>query len=408
MGDLDNKRIVLGLSGGIACYKSAELLRRLQDQGGVADVVMTDAATHFITPTTFQALSGRPVYTSAWDTRIPNSMAHINLTRDADAVLIAPASADLIAKLANGLADDLLTTLCLARGGCPLLVAPAMNREMWEHPATQRNIRQLAADGVVILGPGSGDQACGEVGDGRMLEPHELLAELIAFFQPKVLTGRRVLITAGPTTERIDPVRVISNRSSGKTGYAIARAAREAGAFVTLVSGPTALNTPHGVQRINVESARQMHDAVMAHAAAADIFIAVAAVADWHVANASDHKLKKIEGQAVSGPPVLEFAPNPDILADVAQMPNGPWCVGFAAETENLHEYAAAKRRRKGVPLLVGNLAQEAMDADTTTFILFDDAGAHPLPRLPKTDAARKLIQAIAHRSPQHSPAAAR
>lgn len=401
MGDLDNKRIVLGLSGGIACYKSAELLRRLQDQGGVADVVMTDAATHFITPTTFQALSGRPVYTSAWDARVPNSMAHINLTRDADAVLIAPASADLMAKLANGLADDLLTTLCLARGACPLLVAPAMNREMWEHSATQRNILQLAADGVVILGPGSGDQACGEVGDGRMLEPHELLAELIAFFQPKVLAGRRVLITAGPTTERIDPVRVISNRSSGKTGYAIARAAREAGAMVTLVSGPTALATPYGVQRINVESARDMHDAVMAHACAADIFIAVAAVADWYVANASEHKLKKVEGQAVSGPPSLQFSPNPDILADVAHMPNGPWCVGFAAETENLHEYAAAKRQRKGVPLLVGNLAQEAMDADHTTFILFDEAGAHPLPRMHKADAARKLVQAIAQRCPQ-------
>lgn len=398
MGDLDNKRIVLGLSGGIACYKTAELLRRLQDQGGVADVVMTEAATHFITQTTFQALSGRPVYTSAWDARMPNSMAHINLTRDADAILIAPASADLIAKLANGLADDLLTTLCLARGACPLLVAPAMNREMWEHPATQRNVRQLAADGVVILGPGSGEQACGEVGDGRMLEPHQLLSKLTAFFQPKVLEGRHVLITAGPTAERIDPVRVISNRSSGKTGYAIAQAAREAGAQVTLVSGPTSLASPYGVSRISVESARQMHDAVMQQTRTADIFIAVAAVADWHVANASDHKLKKVEGQAVSGPPHIEFAPNPDILADVAALPNGPWCVGFAAETENLHEYATAKRRRKGVPLLVGNLAQEAMEADTTTFILFDDEGAQPLPRLPKLQAARQLVQAIAQR----------
>lgn len=401
MGDLDNKRIVLGLSGGIACYKTAELLRRLQDQGGVADVVMTDAATHFITPTTFQALSGRPVYTSAWDARIPNSMAHINLTRGADAILIAPASADLIAKLVHGLADDLLTTLCLARGACPLLVAPAMNREMWEHPATQRNVRQLALDGVIVLGPGSGDQACGETGDGRMLEPHQLLSELIAFFQPKVLAGRHVLITAGPTHERIDPVRVISNRSSGKTGYALAQAAREAGARVTLVSGPTALPCPWGVERINVESARQMHSAVMQHTGLADIFIAVAAVADWHVANASDQKIKKVEGQASSGPPPLQFAPNPDILAHVAALPDGPWCVGFAAETENLHEYAAAKRRRKGIPLLVGNLAQDAMDADTTTFILFDDDGAHPQPRLLKLHAARALIQAIAQRAPQ-------
>ncbi|MGE4124179.1 MAG: bifunctional phosphopantothenoylcysteine decarboxylase/phosphopantothenate--cysteine ligase CoaBC [Pusillimonas sp.] len=398
MGDLDNKRIVLGLSGGIACYKTAELLRRLQDQGGVADVVMTDAATHFMTPTTFQALSGRPVYTSAWDTRIPNSMAHINLTRGADAILIAPASADLIAKLVHGLADDLLTTLCLARGACPLLVAPAMNREMWEHPATQRNIRQLADDGVIILGPGCGDQACGETGDGRMLEPHQLLAELVAFFQPKVLAGRHVLITAGPTAERIDPVRVISNRSSGKTGYALAQAAREAGATVTLVSGPTALPCPWGVERINIESARQMHAAVMQHTGQADIFIAVAAVADWHVANAADHKIKKVEGQASSGPPALQFAPNPDILAEVAALPDGPWCVGFAAETENLHEYAAAKRRRKGIPLLVGNLAQDAMDGDTTTFILFDDNGAHPQPKLHKLQAARALIQAIAQR----------
>ena len=403
MGDLENKRIVLGLSGGIACYKAAELLRRLLDHGGMADVVMTEAATHFITATTFQALSGRPVYTSAWDNRMPNSMAHINLTRGADAILVAPASADLIAKLANGMADDLLTTLCLARGTCPLLVAPAMNREMWEHPATRRNIRQLQEDGVIILGPGCGDQACGETGDGRMLEPHQLLADLIAFFQPKVLAGRHVLVTAGPTTERIDPVRVISNRSSGKTGYALAQAAREAGALVTLVSGPTALPCPWGVNRIPVESAREMHAAVMAHAGSADIFIAVAAVADWHVANAADHKIKKVEGQASAGPPALQFAPNPDILANVASLPNGPWCVGFAAETENLHEYAQAKRLRKGVPLLVGNLAQESMEADTTTFVLFDDQGIHPQPALHKLQAARALIHAIALRAPEHS-----
>ena len=400
MGDLDNKRIVLGLSGGIACYKTAELLRRLQDHGGAADVVMTDAATHFITTTTFQALSGRPVYTNAWDTRMPNSMAHINLTRGADAILVAPASADLIAKLAHGMADDLLTTLCLARGACPLLVAPAMNREMWEHPATQRNIKQLMQDGVVVLGPGCGDQACGETGDGRMLEPNQLLTELIAFFQPKVLAGRHVLLTAGPTAERIDPIRVISNRSSGKTGYALAQAAREAGAKVTLVSGPTALPCPWGVERIDVESAREMHAAVMQRASQADVFIAVAAVADWHVANTSEHKIKKVEGQAVSAPPPIVFAPNPDILAEVAALPKGPWCVGFAAETENLHEYAAAKRRRKGIPLLVGNLAQEAMDADSTTFILFDDTGAYPQPRQHKRQAARSLIQAIAQRLP--------
>ena len=395
MSDLDQKRIVLGLTGGIACYKSAELLRRMQDHGARIDVVMTEAAGHFITPTTMQALSGRPVFTDAWDTRMPNSMAHINLSRDADAIVIAPASADAMARLANGLANDLLSTLCLARGDCPLLLAPAMNREMWEHPATQRNLRQLRDDGVHILGPGHGDQACGETGDGRMLEPHEILAEVIAFFQPKVLAGKRVLITAGPTVERIDPVRVISNRSSGKTGYALARAAFEAGADVLLVSGPTALPTPYGVKRIDVESARQMHEAVMTQAKRSDIFISVAAVADWHVVNASDDKLKKSPDNA---PPTLEFAPNPDILAEVAGLADGPWCVGFAAETSNLHEYAQSKRERKGVPLLVGNLAQHVMHVDETTLVLFDEKGAHPLPTLSKHDAARELVRVIAKR----------
>lgn len=395
MLDLDQKRIVLGLTGGIACYKSAELLRRMQDHGARIDVVMTEAATHFITPTTMQALSGRPVFIDAWDTRMSNSMAHINLSRDADAILIAPASADAMARLAHGLANDLLSTLCLARGACPLLLAPAMNREMWEHPATQRNLRQLREDGVHILGPGHGDQACGETGDGRMLEPHEILAETIAFFQPKVLAGKRLLITAGPTMERIDPVRVISNRSSGKTGYALAQAAFEAGAEVLLVSGPTALPTPYGVKRIDVESARQMHQAVMSQAARADIFISVAAVADWHVVNASDDKLKKSPDNA---PPTLEFAPNPDILADVARLPNGPWCVGFAAETSNLREHAQSKRERKGVPLLVGNLAQNVMDVDDTTLVLFDDRGAHALPTLSKREAAQELVRVIAQR----------
>ena len=400
MPDLDQQRFVLGLTGGIACYKSAELLRRMQDHGATVDVVMTEAASHFITATTMQALSGRPVYTEAWDSRVPNSMAHINLTRDARAVLIAPASADFLSKLANGLADDLLSTLCLARGGCPLLVAPAMNREMWEHPATQRNVRQLRLDGVHILGPGSGEQACGEVGDGRMLEPDQLLREIIAFVQPKPLAGRRVLITAGPTSEKIDPVRVITNRSSGKTGYAVAQAAREAGAEVILVSGPTALPAPYGVSRIDVESAAQMHAAVMGNLRDTDIFIAVAAVADWHVVNASDNKLKKT---AANQPPELEFAANPDILAEVARMPHGPWCVGFAAETENLLENAQAKRQRKNVPLLVGNLAQESMGGDTTAFVLFDDKGVEELPKLSKTEAARRLITAIASRLPRQA-----
>lgn len=398
MLELANKRIVLGLTGGIACYKVAEFVRRATEQGAVIDVVMTEAATHFITPVTMQALSGRPVYLDPWDAREPNNMAHINLTRGADAILIAPASTDFMAKLAHGLADDLLSTLCVARGNCPLLVTPAMNREMWLNAATQRNVTLLRGDGVQILGPAEGEQACGETGSGRMIEPDQILAELIAFFQPKVLAGRRVLITAGPTSERIDPVRVITNRSSGKTGYAIARAAREAGADVLLVSGPTALPCPWGVTRIQVESAMQMHDAVMQHAAASDIFISVAAVADWHVTNAGDQKFKKTEsGDA----PQLEFAPNPDILATVAAMPNGPWCVGFAAETENLDEHAQAKRRRKGVPLLVGNLAQDVMDADVTEIVLYDERGRNALSPQPKLQAARALIAAIAQRSPR-------
>lgn len=397
MAELAQKRIVLGLTGGIACYKMAEFLRRAQELGAVVDVVMTEAAAQFITPLTMQALSGRPVYLNTWDNRVPNNMAHINLTRGADAILIAPASTDFMAKLAHGLADDLLSTLCVAKGNCPLLVAPAMNREMWLHPATQRNVAQLQADGAIILGPGEGDQACGEVGSGRMLEPQQLLSELIAFFQPKTLAGKRVLITAGPTSEQIDPVRVITNRSSGKMGYSIAQAAREAGAKVVLISGPTSLDTPYGVERINVDSASNMHAAVMTQAGSADVFISVAAVADWHVVNASASKLKK---NAAGEPPQLSFAPNPDILAEVAQLLSGPWCVGFAAETENLLEYAEAKRRRKGVPLLVGNLAQNAMNADTTELVLFDDAGHETLPELPKIDAARRLISAIALRLP--------
>ncbi|NGM88199.1 bifunctional phosphopantothenoylcysteine decarboxylase/phosphopantothenate--cysteine ligase CoaBC [Parapusillimonas sp. SGNA-6] len=397
MLELAGKRIVLGLTGGIACYKVAEFVRRAQDQGATIDVVMTEAATHFITPVTMQALSGRPVYVDPWDARVPNNMAHINLTRGADAILIAPASTDFIAKLANGLADDLLSTLCIAKGLCPLLVVPAMNREMWLHPATQRNVARIQADGAALLGPAEGDQACGEVGSGRMIEPDQILAELIAFFQPKRLAGRRVLITAGPTAEPIDPIRVITNRSSGKMGYAIARAAREAGADVILVSGPTALPAPYGVLRVNVQTAAQMHAAVMADAPSADVFISVAAVADWRVVNASASKLKK---QAGGKAPELEFEPNPDILADVARMTSAPWCVGFAAETENLLEYAEAKRQRKGVPLLVGNLAQKAMDADETELVLFDEQGHTALPSLPKLDAARELIRAIATRLP--------
>ncbi|MEI2415009.1 bifunctional phosphopantothenoylcysteine decarboxylase/phosphopantothenate--cysteine ligase CoaBC [Orrella sp. JC864] len=397
MQDFANKRIVLGLTGGIACYKSAELVRRLVEHGAAVDVVMTEAATRFITPVTMQALSGRHVWLDAWDARPANNMAHIDLTRGADAILVAPASADFMAKLAHGMADDLLSTLCLARA-CPLLLAPAMNREMWGNPATQRNAAQLRQDGIVLLGPAAGDQACGEVGDGRMMEPLDLRTELAAYFQPKVLAGRRVLITAGPTCEPIDPVRVLSNRSSGKTGYALARAAREAGAQVTLVSGPTALPAPLGVRRIDVQTARQMHAAVMPLAAQSDLFIAVAAVADWHVSNASGQKVKK--NAHPGGLPALEFAVNPDILAEVAALPGGPWCVGFAAETENLAAHAEDKRRRKGIALLVGNLAQDVMDADDTALVLFDAQGAHPLPPADKLSAARRLVAEIAARLP--------
>lgn len=400
MLELANRRIVLGLTGGIACYKSAELLRRMQDQGAQIDVVMTEAATHFITPTTLQALSGRPIYLDPLDSRVPNSMAHINLTRGADAVLIVPTSADFMAKLAHGLADDLLSTLCVARGEVPLLIAPAMNREMWMHAATQRNAAQLRDDGVSLLGPGQGDQACGETGEGRMLEPHQILEALIGHFQPKLLAGRRVLITGGPTSEPIDPVRVITNRSSGRMAYALARAAQQAGAQVELVSGPTALSTPEGVLRVDVDTAAQMHAAVMGRAPTADIFIAVAAVADWAVAQPSATKLKKHQGQ----PPQLSFIQNPDILADVAALPKGPWCVGFAAETDHLDENAQAKRQRKGVPLMVGNLAQDTMNSDLARLVLYDEAGVHPLDNQPKVQAARALIREIAQRLPVTAP----
>lgn len=397
MPELSGKHIVLGLTGGIACYKSAELLRRLQDAGATVDVVMTEAATGFITTATFQALSGRPVWVDTWDVRAPNRMAHINLARTADAILIAPASTDFMAKLAHGMADDLLSTLCVARGPVPLLIAPAMNHEMWTHPATQRNARQLRQDGITLIGPAEGYQACGETGSGRMMEAAQILQALVAFFQPKVLAGKRVLLTAGPTSEIIDPVRVLTNRSSGRMGYALAQAAAEAGAQVTLVSGPTALPCPDDVTRISVTQAREMHAETLARAPDTDIFIAVAAVADWGIANPSTQKIKKHDDGA---PPVIQFVPNPDILADVAALPSGPWCVGFAAETEHLHEHAQAKRQRKGIPVIVGNLAQQAMEAADTELIIFDQHGAYPLPRQDKLQAARQLISWIAAHLP--------
>jgi phosphopantothenoylcysteine decarboxylase/phosphopantothenate--cysteine ligase len=384
--------LVLGLTGGIAAYKSAELLRLLMKQGCSVQVAMTEAACHFITPTTMQGLSGKPVFTDQWDARAPNSMAHINLSREADAIVIAPASADFIAKLAHGMADDLLSTLCLARN-CPLLIAPAMNREMWESKATQRNIAQLIADGVQVLGPDSGMQACGEEGLGRMLEPEQLVQHITASFQPKLLSGEKVLITAGPTYEAIDAVRGITNSSSGKMGYAIAQAASEAGAEVTLISGPTSLATPLATQRIDVQSAAQMYSAVMQAVADCNIFISVAAVADYRVAQQCVQKIKKSSASLT-----LELVPNPDILAQVANLPNPPYCVGFAAESENLAEYAEKKRREKRLPLLVGNIAQNAIGSDDNELILFDKDGEHPLPRADKLTLARQLIQQIAQR----------
>jgi len=389
--ELQGKRIALGVTGGIAAYKAAELVRLLIKQGASVQVAMSEAATHFVTPVTFQALSGKPVFTDQWDPRVANNMAHIDLSREADALLVAPASADFLAKVAHGLADDLLTTLVLARD-CPLLVAPAMNRQMWENPATQRNVSTLRGDGVAILGPGCGDQACGETGLGRMLEPEEILAELIAHFQPKLLNGRRLLLTAGPTFEAIDPVRGITNLSSGKMGYAIARAAREAGAEVTLVSGPVALPCPPGVTRIDVSSALQMRDAVHSQVADSDVFVAVAAVADYRPASPAGQKIKK-DGSA---PPPIELVLNPDILAEVAALPRPPLCVGFAAESENLPAYAEKKRRAKKIPLIVGNLIQHGFGGDDNTLILFDDDGQHPLAAAPKIELARQLVARIA------------
>ena len=390
MAEIPVKRLLLGVTGGIAAYKSAELVRLLRRNGIEVQVAMTDAACRFVTPMTFQALSGGAVYTDLWEGRTADGMAHIALTRGFDAALIAPASADFLAKLSHGLADDLLSTLCLARA-CPLLVAPAMNREMWENPATRRNIAQLALDGVTILGPSDGAQACGETGMGRMLEPSELADALEASWQPKLLQGKKVLMTAGPTFEAIDPVRGITNASSGKMGYAVALAALNAGAEVILVSGPTCLAPPARAKTFHITSALEMQAAVERNVADCDIFIAVAAVADYRVAHPSVQKIKKDGGM-----PTLELTLNPDILASIASRPDAPFCVGFAAESENLHKHAEAKRIRKKLPLMVGNLAQNAIGRDENELVLFDDNGAHPLPRASKKILARLLIEHIA------------
>ena len=390
VADVSHKRVVLGVTGGIAAYKAAELTRELIREGFEVQVVMTESARGFVTPETFQALSGNPVYTSMWDARIRDNMAHIELSRGKNAIVVAPATADFIAKLAHGLADDLLSALCLARA-CQLVVAPAMNREMWDNPATRRNIDQLIRDGVAILGPASGDQACGEVGMGRMVEAREIADAVAVFVAPKLLRGARVLVTAGPTYEAIDAVRGITNQSSGKMGYAVARAASEAGASVTLISGPTNLSAPAGVERTDVVSARDMFHAVKKHVARADIFISVAAVGDYRVVNPRAQKIKR-NGRNLK----LELEPNPDILAWVASQPRAPFCVGFAAESEKLREHAEAKRLAKKIPLLAANLVQDAIGADDNEVVLLDDHGAHRLARAPKQTIARQLIAHVA------------
>jgi len=380
------KRILLIVTGGVAAYKAGALVRLLVKSGADVRVVLTSAGSRFITAVTLQALSGNPVFTDLWDDRVADNMAHIELSRDRDLILVAPATADFIAKLVHGGADDLASTLCLARD-CPLYVAPAMNRQMWDHPATRRNIDLLRADGAVVLGPAAGDQACGEIGMGRMLEPEEIVEDIERSFHPKTLRGKQVIITAGPTFEAIDTVRGITNLSSGKMGFAVAQAAVEAGADVTIVAGHTAIGTPRGVVRVDVISAREMHDAVMSRINRCDVFIAVAAVADYHVVNRVDHKLKKDNEH-----PTIELALNPDILGTVASLPRAPFCIGFAAESENLAQYAQQKRARKRIPLLAANLAQEAFGRDDNALTLFDDHGQHVLPRAPKLELARQLI----------------
>lgn len=401
MLDLQNKHIVLGLTGGIACYKAAELCRALIKQGASVQVVMTESATQFITAVTMQALSNRAVYVSQWDAREPNNMAHINLSREADAILVAPASADFMAKLLHGRADDLLSLMCLARpvGEVPLILAPAMNREMWVNPATQRNVAQLTQDGALVLDVGLGDQACGETGDGRMLEPDEIVQDLIAAFQPKLLAGRKVLVTAGPTYEAIDPVRGITNLSSGKMGFAIARAAHEAGAEVTVIAGPVHLPTPRGVTRLDVRSAQDMHGAVLSQVKEASVFVATAAVADWRVAHVADQKIKKT---AKGDTPDLQFTENPDILGEVAKSARAQsgelFCVGFAAESHDLQKNAQTKREKKGVPLLVGNIGPATFGSDENALLFVDAKGVQEIPKANKLELARKLVAEIAQR----------
>ncbi len=384
------RRILLGITGGIAAYKAAEFVRLATAANFDVRVVLTEAATQFVTPTTLQALSGNPVYSGLWDRRVPNAMGHIELSRDAELILVAPASANFMAKLAHGLADDLLSTLCLARA-CPLVIAPAMNREMWLKPATQRNADSLRQDGIRLIEPEAGLQACGETGIGRMAEPASLLDHITALLAPRVLLGRRVLITAGPTLEAIDPVRTITNLSSGKMGYAVAQAAIDAGAEVTLISGPTALLPPRAAKFISAISADAMYVAVMQELDRADIFISAAAVSDYKIATPAQHKIKKSAAELN-----LTLTPTKDILRAVANLPQPPFCVGFAAETSELGSQVEDKRLSKNLPLIAANRVPQAFGSDENELVLYDQNGRHTLPRGPKIEVARTLIGHIA------------
>ena len=395
MNSLQGKHILLTMSGGIAAFKVAELARSLIQEGAMVQVIMSEAATKFMTPVTMQALTGNQVFTDQWDARISNNMAHIELSRKADVIVAVPASADLLAKISHGLANDLVSATCLAKE-CPLIVVPAMNKQMWENAATQRNMQQLQADGITVLGPTSGTQACGENGMGRMLEAAEILEGIISFFQKKVLAGKKVLITAGPTYEAIDPVRGITNKSSGKMGFALARAAVEAGAEVQLIAGPCHLATPleftGKIKRTDVVSAKDMHAAVMNHLDS-DIFFAVAAVADWSVKNASAQKIKK----SSSPNPTLEFELNPDILAEVAKQSSGkkPYCVGFAAETHDLEKHAEEKRIKKNIPMLLANLGPDTFGLDDNQLLIVEEKGSSKTNKQGKIALSREIIQLV-------------
>lgn len=385
---------ILGVTGGIAAYKTAELVRLLTKRGDTVQVVMTEAATEFMTPTTLQALSGNPVFVSGWDLRIPNAMPHIHLSRQADAILIAPASADFIAKLAHGFANDLLSTLCLARE-CPLFLAPAMNRQMWENPATCRNIEQIQQNDILLLDPDSGEQACGEVGTGRMLEPERIVKQLDSYFTPKLLSGKKIMITAGATIEMIDPVRGITNISSGKMGFALARVATQMGADVTLIYGNAQIETPEVHLAIHAKSAAAMYQAVMQHIVDQNIFMSVAAVADFSPDSTSEQKIKKSKETLT-----LSLKKNIDILSAVARLPHPPYCVGFAAETEHILENARDKRLRKQLPMMIANNANQVMGSDDTEVVIIDSTGELALPRANKQIVARLIMEHLATHIP--------